>query len=276
MTGLTVILVRESAHQSLTWSSRTRRWPSSMRPVGPNTVARSSRVASKWAWRTTSRAAGRCWRSAPAPARSSAVWVRARSPRAADAAGVERRVGSEGLQRRGAVGEGPVEVEGVGDVELGLEPHRAGEVDVVVVDRGVARVDVEVAVLRVRGRVGLGEVVALDRLRDEPVQLRRHRCDRRPRRPARRRTPRPPGSGRGSGGWWSPRPSGPAMPGPVRRGPAPTAAGGGGAARGRGRRASSPRSSRYRGRCRARRGRTPPPAAHPHPRWAPRARSPGR
>ena len=38
ITGLTVILVRESAHQSLTWSSSTRRWPSSIRPVGPNTV----------------------------------------------------------------------------------------------------------------------------------------------------------------------------------------------------------------------------------------------
>ena len=86
-------------------------------------------------------------------------------------AGVERRVGAERLQRRGAVGEGPVEVEGVGDVELGLEAHRAGEVDVVVVDRGVARVDVEVAVLRIRGRVDVGEVVALDRLGDEPVQL---------------------------------------------------------------------------------------------------------
>ena len=59
MTGLMVTLVRESAHQSLTWSSSTSRWPSSIRPVGPNTVARPSRVASKWAWRTTSRAAGR-------------------------------------------------------------------------------------------------------------------------------------------------------------------------------------------------------------------------
>ncbi len=71
------------------------------------------------------------------------------------------------------MGEGPVEVEGVGDVELGLHPHRAGEVHVIVVDRGVARVDVEVAVLRIRGRVDVGEVVAPDRLGDEPVQLRR-------------------------------------------------------------------------------------------------------
>ena len=60
ITGLTVTLVRESPHQSLTWSSRTSRWPSSIRPVGPNTVARPSRDASKCAWRTTSRAAGRC------------------------------------------------------------------------------------------------------------------------------------------------------------------------------------------------------------------------
>ena len=85
---------------------------------------------------------------------------------------VQRRIRAEGLQRRGAVGEGPVEVEGVGDVELGLEPHRAREVHLVVVDRRVAGVDMEVAVLRIRGRVGPGEVVALDRLSDEPVQLR--------------------------------------------------------------------------------------------------------
>ena len=169
--------------------------------------------------------------------------------------------------------EGSVEVEGVGDVELGLQPHRAGEVHVVVVDRGVARVDVEVAVLRIRSRVDRCEVVAPDRLRDEPVQLRRHRPDRRPRRPGRRRTRRPRGSGRGWRGWWPPRPSGPATPAPGRPGPAPTAAGGGGAARGRGRRASSPPSSRSRGRHRARRGRTPPPAAHPHRRWVPRART---
>ena len=69
------------------------------------------------------------------------------------AAGAERRVGPEGLQAGGAVGERAVEVEGVGDVELGLDAHRAGVVHVVVVDRGVARVDVEVAVLRIRGRV---------------------------------------------------------------------------------------------------------------------------
>ena len=158
ITGLTVTFVRESAHQSLTWSSSTRRWPSSIRPVGPNTVARSSRDASKWAWRTTSRAAGRPSASrapaAPWAWRSSAVWVRARSPRAADRRASSDASEPSAFRRRGAVGEGAVEVEGVGDVELGLEPHRAGEVDVVVVDRRVARVDVEVAVLRIRGRVG--------------------------------------------------------------------------------------------------------------------------
>ena len=59
MTGLMVTLVRESPHQDLIWSSRTRRWPSSMRPVGPKTV-----VLVRRAWRrsgrgaTTSRAAG--------------------------------------------------------------------------------------------------------------------------------------------------------------------------------------------------------------------------
>ena len=89
------------------------------------------------------------------------------------AARVQRRVGAECLQGRGAVGEGAVEVEGVGDVELGLEAHRAGEVHVVVVDGRVARVDVEVAVLWIRSRVDVGEVVPLDRLGDEPVELRR-------------------------------------------------------------------------------------------------------
>ena len=89
------------------------------------------------------------------------------------AAGVERGRRPEGLQARGAVGEGAVEVEGVGDVELGLEAHGAGVVHVVGVEGGVAGVDVEVAVLRIRGRVDVGEVEPLDRLGDQPVQLRR-------------------------------------------------------------------------------------------------------
>ncbi len=58
MTGLMVTLVRESAHQDWIWSSRISRWPSSIRPVGPNTVCPPTVVASKWAWITTSRAAG--------------------------------------------------------------------------------------------------------------------------------------------------------------------------------------------------------------------------
>ena len=93
MTGLIVTLVRESAHQSLTWSSRTSRWPSSSRPVGPNTVG----SAVEW-WRRSGRGGrprgrravvARGVGSAPS-ARSSAVWVRARSPRAFGAAHVER------------------------------------------------------------------------------------------------------------------------------------------------------------------------------------------
>ena len=40
-----------------------------------------------------------------------------------------------------------MEVESVGEVDLGLEPHGAGEVHVLVVDRDVARVDVEVPVV---------------------------------------------------------------------------------------------------------------------------------
>ena len=273
MTGLTVTFVRESPTPVLDLVEEDEPL-ALLDPAGrPKTVASPSRAASKWACRTTSRAAGRCWRIGSRSGEVEGGLGAGEVAEGSGAAGVERRVGAEGLQARGAVGERAVEVEGVGDVELGLEPHRAGVVHVVVVEGGVARVDVEVAVLRIRSRVDVGEVVPLDRLGDEPVQLRR--TD-------------PTGDGGdlgvdepggldasapGSCGWWPRRPRGPATPGPVRRGPAPTAAGGGGAARGRGRRASSPRSSRSRGRCRARRGRTPRRAAHPHRRWAPRARN---
>ena len=177
MTGLTVTLVRESAHQSLTWSSSTQplallhppgRTEHGGQPVEgrvevgvQDDLARDGQAA---------RRSRRRWRRGVEVERGLGAGEVAEG---SGPAGVERRIGAEGLQRRGAVGEGPVEVEGVGDVELGLEPHRAGEVHVVVVDRGVAGVDVEVAVLRIRGRVDLGEVVALDRLGDEPVQLRR-------------------------------------------------------------------------------------------------------
>ncbi len=68
--------------------------------------------------------------------------------------------------------DGVVEVEGVGEVELGLDAQGAGEVDVLVVHGDVAGVDVQVAVLGVRGRVGGGEVEALDGLGDEAVELR--------------------------------------------------------------------------------------------------------
>ncbi len=68
-------------------------------------------------------------------------------------AGVEGQAGSEGLEGGGAVGQGPVEVEGVGEVELGLEPHGAGVVHVLGVQGGVARVDGQVAVLRIGSRV---------------------------------------------------------------------------------------------------------------------------
>ena len=169
--------VRESAHQSRTWSSSTSRWPSSNRPVGPNTVASPSRDASKWACSTTSRAAGR-----PSASRAAggALVVEVEGGLGAGqvtegrgTARAERRLGAECLQAGGAVGKGPVEVEGVGEVELGLEPHRAGVVHVVVVEGGVAGVDVQVAVFWIRGRVDAGEVKPLDRLGDQPVQLRR-------------------------------------------------------------------------------------------------------
>ena len=172
MTGLMVTLVRESAHQSLTWSSRTSRWPSSMRPVGPNTVDRSSRAGVEVGVQDD--LAG-CGQVCAVGSRSGEVerglgpcevTERLGSPR------VEGRGGPERLQSGGAVGDRAVEVEGVGDVDLGLEPHGAGEVDVVVVDRDVTRVDMEVAVLRIRRRLRLGEVEPLDGLGDEPVQLR--------------------------------------------------------------------------------------------------------
>ncbi len=95
---------------------------------------------------------------------------------------VTQRLGPPCVQRLGrpqcglcgsTVGHRAVEVDRVGDVDLGLYPYRAREVDVVVVDRDVARVDVQVAVLRIRRGVGVGEVEPLDRLGDEPVQLRR-------------------------------------------------------------------------------------------------------
>jgi hypothetical protein len=70
------------------------------------------------------------------------------------------------------VGEGVVEVEGVGDVDLGLDPQGAGVVDVVGVDGDVAGVHREVAVLGIGSGVGGGEVVAFDGLGDEAVELR--------------------------------------------------------------------------------------------------------
>ena len=144
MTGLRVILVWESAHQSLSWPSRTRRWPSSRRPVGPKTVASPSVWAVKWAWRTTSRAIGEPvvvlgpgW---PWARRSSAVWVRARSP-SAWARRALRESADPSAFCTAAPGEGTVEVEGIGEVELGLDVQGAGVVDVVGVDRRMAGVD---------------------------------------------------------------------------------------------------------------------------------------
>ena len=68
---------------------------------------------------------------------------------------VERLGRPEGLLQCGAVDQGLVEVEGVGEVEVGLDVQGAGEVDVVLVDRDVAGVDGEVAVLRIRGGVAV-------------------------------------------------------------------------------------------------------------------------
>ena len=87
------------------------------------------------------------------------------------AAGVERQVRAEGFLGCCAVGEGAVEVEGVGEVEVGFDVQGAGVVDVVGVHGDVAGVDCEVAVLGIGSRVGEGEVEACDGLRDEPVEL---------------------------------------------------------------------------------------------------------
>ena len=177
MTGLMVILVRESPHQSLTWSSRISRWPSSRRPVGPKTVCSPTVVASKWAWSDDLPGDRESVlvlrpRSDLGWNRSRAVWVRARSPRALARRTSRVSVGPECFLRRGAVDEGVVEVEGVGEVEVGLDVQGAGVVDVVLVDRDVAGVDVQVAVLGIRRRVGGGEVEAFDGLGDEAVELR--------------------------------------------------------------------------------------------------------
>ncbi len=66
---------------------------------------------------------------------------------------VQRLRRTEGFLLGRLLRQGPVEVHGVGDVELGLEPHGAGEVDVLVMQRRVPWVDVEVAVLRICCRV---------------------------------------------------------------------------------------------------------------------------
>ena len=114
-------------------------------------------MASKWAWTTTSRAAGRpSWSVAPVSPWLEQIERGLGAGEVAEglrAAYVERLGRAECLLQRRAMSQGTVEVEGVGDVEVGLEVQGAGVVDVVLVDRDVAGVDGEVAVLRIRGRV---------------------------------------------------------------------------------------------------------------------------
>ncbi|CAM3868972.1 hypothetical protein NOZE110980_18590 [Nocardioides zeicaulis] len=95
--------------------------------------------------------------------------------------GAERGRRAQRFQGRGTVLDGGVEVVGVGEVELGLHAHEAVVVDVSGVEGDVTAVGVEVLVgfevlvVLTRGEVGPGleaEVVPLDRLRDEPVELR--------------------------------------------------------------------------------------------------------
>nr|WP_255890180.1 hypothetical protein [Nocardioides astragali] len=85
--------------------------------------------------------------------------------------GVEGLGGAEGLAPLGAVGQDAVDVEGVGQVDLRLDPYGAGEVDVLAVNRDVPRVHGQVAVIGVRRRIRWGELEALDALWDQPVEL---------------------------------------------------------------------------------------------------------
>ena len=162
MTGLIVTVVRESPHQPFSWSSRTSRWPSSSRPVGPNTVVPPSAHGEvgvevgvedhlprdrKAVAVTTTRPGTALGEQVERGLRPGQVAERGGPP------GVEGQLGAEGLLGRGTVGEGPVEVEGVGQVQVGFEVEGAGVVDVVPVDRDVARVDVLPPVLRIRRRI---------------------------------------------------------------------------------------------------------------------------
>ena len=146
MTGLMVTLVRESPHQLLIWSSRTSRWPSSIRPVGPNTVCSPTVGGVEVGVEDdlAGRRAGRPRSLAPAVALVEEVECGLGAGEVAEGLGpadVEGLGGAEGLLLGGVLRERAVEVQGVSDVELGLEAHGAGEVDVLVVHGGVPGVD---------------------------------------------------------------------------------------------------------------------------------------
>jgi hypothetical protein len=93
-------------------------------------------------------------------------------PERLGASHVQRLGRAEGLLDCCVVRDGAVEVEGVGDVEVGLEVQGAGVVHVVGVNGDVARVDVLPSVFGVLRGVGGGEVVPLDGLGEEAVELR--------------------------------------------------------------------------------------------------------
>ena len=108
----------------------------------------------------------------------------------------------------GAGRDGGIEVEGVGDVELGLDPHGPGEGDQLVVDRDVALVP------GFRGQpFELLRHEPADRLGDEPLELARaHLVGDRGDVAGRRRPPR-----RRRAGWSRARPGGPSTPAGHRR-----------------------------------------------------------
>ena len=91
------------------------------------------RVASKWAWSTTSRAARQVLVGSVGSGNSGEVEGGLGTGQVAEGLGaayVEGLGGSEGLLGRGTMGDGAVEVEGIGDVELGLQAQGPGEVHV--------------------------------------------------------------------------------------------------------------------------------------------------
>ena len=128
-----------SAHHSFTLSRRTCRWPSSSRASGSISTSPDSATAeaARWTWRSSRRATGGVRRLGGAEVEGELAADQVSGTSAP--AGVERRLGAEHPERLDAESCRVVEVEGVGQVELGLDPHRSRVGDVLVVDRDACR-----------------------------------------------------------------------------------------------------------------------------------------